>query len=1079
MPNFNLAYYRHKFVFPTLLTILSLIILFSSAAAYSQGLQIHCINVGQGTSELVIGPNNTTILIDGGTSSAGKNLLLPYLNTIFPPGDHVIDYVVASHDDLDHYGGLTYILANGYSATTIYNCCGTNYGSFGKGVAIPVGSSVDLGDGANILCVVANGTLINGGTFSNSESNNQSIGLLITYGNFHYLTAGDMESPGEGPLGTALRTYPSGSPLLSAEGIDVLHVNHHGSNGSTTASYLNNLKPEVAMINVGANSYGHPHKDAVDRLLAKTTYTCTCDCTGCSDECGYPTGVTVPAVAAIYQTANGDTTDCRVSTDGTVAGNIITTYDGASAYYYSNGTPFPVDGGPSHTPTPRPENLWPMFHNDALHAGKSIFPGPRTPVFVWSYVSADQINSSPALSGTSSVYIGSRDRNLYVIDLLSNLLWSYQIYEGTYTALLPSSAAVSTQTVYIGSDDNVLYALGQDGSLFWSYGTGGDIFSSPTFDSISTVYVGSWDNALYSIDSIGVLQWSYMTNGALTSAAAVGGNTVSVASMDGFLRTLSQNGALRWSYSAEAAFYSAPAVSGAETVYIGAPDNTMYSIGSAGALVWSYGVAGDILSTAALSTDKVYDGSADNVLYALWQSGGLSWSYETAGGIDSSPAADAADAVYVGSGDNIFYSVDSLGMLQWSYETAAPIRSSVAIGTDTVYIGSQDNVLYVIAEQTAPPTPTITPRPTNTPTKTPTKTPTRTQTPTPTATPTITSTPTRTPTWDPSIPTYTPTETPTRTATPTTTATPYADWPMFRRDAMHTGLSHYAGPSVLALSWSYSVSGVITSSAAMGSDGRVYVGSWDNNLYVLNSSGVFNWSYRTVNNVESSPALGSDGRVYVGSYDNNLYALNSNGALTWSYMTGDFVESSPALGNDGRMYISSYGGNVLYCIGEAPTETPTATPTVTLTPTTTNTPTITPTPAITSATLPTETPTSTPLPTAMVLVNNSAPNPGSTLVVSFVLTKTITGPPFNAWAAIIQPNGAVLDMFTLKPVDLKKPDAKARGLLAPLLAPILRAIVPNAPGRYEFAVLFFDQNIKTITSRSQAFLDVSNFVTIR
>ena len=70
-------------------------------------------------------------------------------------------------------------------------------------------------------------------------------------------------------------------------------------------------------------------------------------------------------------------------------------------------------------------------------------------------------------------------------------------------------------------------------------------------------------------------------------------------------------------------------------------------------------------------------------------------------------------------------------------------------------------------------------------------------------------------------------------------------------------------------------------------------------------------------------------------------------------------------------------------------------------------------------------------------------------------------------------------MFTLKPVNLKKPDAKARGLSAPLYSTILRAIVPNAPSRYEFVVVFFDQSIKKITSRSQAFMDVSTFVTVQ
>jgi hypothetical protein len=49
-------------------------------------LQIHVIDVGQGSSELVIGPDGTSILIDGGTGSQGTSNVLPYLNDLFPPG---------------------------------------------------------------------------------------------------------------------------------------------------------------------------------------------------------------------------------------------------------------------------------------------------------------------------------------------------------------------------------------------------------------------------------------------------------------------------------------------------------------------------------------------------------------------------------------------------------------------------------------------------------------------------------------------------------------------------------------------------------------------------------------------------------------------------------------------------------------------------------------------------------------------------------------------------------------------------------------------------------------------------------
>ncbi|MCX6357963.1 MAG: PQQ-binding-like beta-propeller repeat protein [Candidatus Aureabacteria bacterium] len=138
-------------------------------------------------------------------------------------------------------------------------------------------------------------------------------------------------------------------------------------------------------------------------------------------------------------------------------------------------------------------------------------------------------------------------------------------------------------------------------------------------------------------------------------------------------------------------------------------------------------------------------------------------------------------------------------------------------------------------------------------------------------------------------------------------------WPMFHHDLKHTGLSEYAGPSVPVLAWSYLTSNSVTSSPALGSDGRVYVGSDDENLYALISDSSLLWSYRTGSYISSSPALGSDGRVYVGSNNSNLYAFNSNGALTWSYETGIWGTASPALGSDGRVYVGSNDCN-LYAI---------------------------------------------------------------------------------------------------------------------------------------------------------------------
>jgi len=71
------------------------------------------------------------------------------------------------------------------------------------------------------------------------------------------------------------------------------------------------------------------------------------------------------------------------------------------------------------------------------------------------------------------------------------------------------------------------------------------------------------------------------------------------------------------------------------------------------------------------------------------------------------------------------------------------------------------------------------------------------------------------------------------------------------------------------------------------------------------------WEFETGDKVTSSPAIGSDGTVYVGSYDRKLYAINGKrGDKLWEFTTGDFVTSSTAIGPDGTVYIGSHDKKV-------------------------------------------------------------------------------------------------------------------------------------------------------------------------
>ena len=112
----------------------------------------------------------------------------------------------------------------------------------------------------------------------------------------------------------------------------------------------------------------------------------------------------------------------------------------------------------------------------------------------WSYLTAGGVYSSPVLNGTDTVYIGSGDNNLYSIDSLGALLWSYAT---GYTIRSAPALNTSTDIVYIGSSDNRLYCIddntvtGSPGSLLWSYETGNWIASAPALSGTDVVYFGT------------------------------------------------------------------------------------------------------------------------------------------------------------------------------------------------------------------------------------------------------------------------------------------------------------------------------------------------------------------------------------------------------------------------------------------------------------------------------------------------------------------------------------------------------------------------------------------------------------
>jgi len=114
------------------------------------------------------------------------------------------------------------------------------------------------------------------------------------------------------------------------------------------------------------------------------------------------------------------------------------------------------------------------------------------------------------------------------------------------------------------------------------------------------------------------------------------------------------------------------------------------------------------------------------------------------------------------------------------------------------------------------------------------------------------------------------------------------------------------------LKWSYDTRGSITSTPAIGDDGTIYVGSWDDYLYAFNPDGSVKWRFLSGGAIASSPAIADDGTIYFDTMEGfdsgKIYAVNPNGTLKWQYQTEYLMESDPAIGDDGTIYVGSGDG---------------------------------------------------------------------------------------------------------------------------------------------------------------------------
>lgn len=248
-----------KFLVPVLFVgtvIFSLV--FTAENLSEKKLAVSFLDVGQGDAIFIQTPNGAQILIDGGPS----HKVVEELDGRMPFFDTSIDIVIATHPDLDHIGGLVDVLKK--FDVSLFLESGNESGSPAqsmlrdlleeKGIKNEIvrrGDVYDFNDGAQLRILFPYKDV------SGIDPNDASIVAKLVYGEHSFILTGDA------PISTELALVGSDKDELKTT---VLKLGHHGSDTSTSDSFLKIAKPTFGVISAGKNNhYGHPHKSVLER----------------------------------------------------------------------------------------------------------------------------------------------------------------------------------------------------------------------------------------------------------------------------------------------------------------------------------------------------------------------------------------------------------------------------------------------------------------------------------------------------------------------------------------------------------------------------------------------------------------------------------------------------------------------------------------------------------------------------------------------------------------------------------------------------------------------------------------------
>jgi competence protein ComEC len=240
-------------------------------------VHIYFLDVGQGDA-ILIRQGSIDILIDGGPS---PQAIVTELGRILPFWDRSIEMVVMTHPHTDHLSGLVEMLKRYNVEQVLYPMLATSDEAeydrplfddwlkliAEKNIKATLARKYQRMSVGEIIIDILNPPAI---PLSGTESDvdNNSVVLQMNIGEIGFLFTGDIMREAEHEL-----VYER---LVSQT--TILKVAHHGSKTSTTGEFLNIVMPQIAVISVGENDYGHPSMEVLERLGETNIYR--------TDECG-------------------------------------------------------------------------------------------------------------------------------------------------------------------------------------------------------------------------------------------------------------------------------------------------------------------------------------------------------------------------------------------------------------------------------------------------------------------------------------------------------------------------------------------------------------------------------------------------------------------------------------------------------------------------------------------------------------------------------------------------------------------------------------------------------------------------